>query len=525
MTDTQCVSSPYAVITTPQSDATEAGHAILREGGTAIDAMIAAAAVLCVTTPHMVGLGGDALWMLQDSGQVSTISGIGQAGRRLPASGQIQRRGEDAIATTAAALASWETAWQISRQRWHSRLPWSRLLEPAIDKARHGFRVTDSQLFWQSQRRPLNTIYPDLNAFWCRADGGELQAGDSLTLPALANSLESISKHGAMSFYQGELGHALAEGFKQRDLCLDQHDLAATRAPELEPVSIRYRQGRLYNVAPPCQGVVTLQTMAYLNRFPLGKSETDLARYYHLMVESIKLALQRRNRELCDPVYEPFDIDDWLHLSKQEIQAINLTQAAPWIDEANPADTAWLAAIDQDGRGAAIIQSLYFDWGSACTIGDTGILWQNRAAGFSSLSSHPNTWSPGKRPAHTLNPSLYKYDDGDWMLFGSQGGDGQPQTQTVLATQLIDYEQSLEEALHAPRFLLGRSFFDSTDNLKLEAHIDPIVLDKLRHFGHELEIIPRLSPLAGLAGIAKYTKDGTRSAMHDPRGQSLTLGV
>jgi gamma-glutamyltranspeptidase len=516
-------SAQHAIITTPQADATEAGFEILKEGGTAIDALIAAGAMLCVTSPHMVGIGGDALWMLDDHSLPSTIVGIGQAGQSLPPSGRIHKRGEESIATTAAAMASWHTAYQISKNRWHSKIPWSRLLAPAIEKARVGFTVTDSQLFWQAQRRELIAASSDLLALTSNNDGSPLSLGDTLRLPALADSLESLSRHGAQSFYTGELGEALSAGFAKRNVCLTAKDLSLTIAPERPPISIAYRQGRLFNVEPPCQGITTLQAMTMLNQFAIEPLNNTPA-YYHLMVEAIKNALKYRNRSLCDPVFSPLDSRAWLEHAQQQAKAINPAQAAPWTDEANPADTAWIAAIDSEGRGASLIQSLYFDWGSACTIGDTGILWHNRAAGFSSDPNHPNAWAPGKRPAHTLNPSLYIAENGDRTLFGSQGGDGQPQTQTVLATQLIDFGQSLNDALHAPRFLLGRSFFDSSDNLKVEANLDAAIVKELSRLGHDIEVIPALSPLAGLAGVARIYQDGSKEAMHDPRGKSLTKG-
>ena len=523
MRQASSITSPHAVITTPQTDATEAGYEILKEGGSAIDAMIAAGAMLSVTSPHMVGLGGDALWMLHNGKEASTIVGIGQAGQRLPRTGQIELRGNDAIATTAAAVASWHTAYQISQSRWHSVIPWSRLLEPAIDRARNGFSVTDSQHFWLKQRQQLITEYPELGSFCLNERGELLSVGEQLRLPRLADSLESLSRYGAQSFYTGELGDALAQGFRDRDLCITADDLAATRADELAPVSINYRDGRLYNVAPPCQGITTLHALAILSQFPLQTMQDSPADYYHLMVEAIKVGLKKRNRSLCDPNFSTLDTQNWLAAATRDAGDIDIQRAADWTDESRPADTAWMAAIDRNGRCASLIQSLYYDWGSACQIGDTGILWDNRAAGFSKLANHANAWAPGKRPAHTLNPSLYVSNDGERTLFGTQGGDGQPQTQTVLATQLIDFNRSISDTLYAPRFLLGRSFFDGADNLKIEAQLDANIVHDLR--GHNIEVIPALSPLAGLAGIARAHTSGLREAMHDPRGVNLTLGL
>jgi len=513
-----------AVITTPKADATEAGYQVLKEGGTAIDALITAGAVMSVTSPHMVGLGGDALWMLNHKKHISTISGIGQAGQRLPHSGKIQLRGNDSIATTAAAVASWHTAYEISQSRWHSKLPWSRLLEPAIELARDGCKVSDSQVFWQEKRKQLIKESPDLQRICENADANPFNVGDHLYQPSLANSLESLSRHGGQSFYTGELGDALAQGFSERDLCLTADDLAATRAPELEPLQSSYRNGHLYNVMPPSQGITTLHALSILNQFNLNQLRDNPSDYYHLMVEAIKTSLKQRNLSLCDPSFQHLNTNDWLNNAAKDAANIDLQKAAGWADVSQPADTAWMSAIDPDGHSVSLIQSLYYDWGSACMIGDTGILWHNRAAGFSTVADHANAWSPGKRPAHTLNPSLYIRDNGEHTLFGSQGGDGQPQTQTVLATQLFDFNNSICDSLYAPRFLLGRSFFDSDDNLKIEAHLDPLVVQQLRDRGHDIEIIPELSPLAGLAGIARINSNGTREAMHDPRGDGLTLG-
>lgn len=523
MRDVQAGRSRHGVITTPQADATEAGHAVLKEGGTAIDALIAAGAMLTVTTPHMTGLGGDAIWMLHDGKAAQTILGIGQAGQQAPEAGKFTARGISSIGTTAAAVASWDTAFTISQKQWGSRLPWSRLLLPASEKADRGFTVTTSQLFWQSQRAGLDRLYPQLQSFWNRGDGDALQRGDELRLPALAETLAIIARKGAVDFYTGELAHALYEGFRHHGINLNLDDLARTRAPLQDPISIRYRNGILYNAAPPTQGVTTLQALSMLQQVPSRDLRADPVLYYHTMVESIKYALQARNRHLCDPEYD---------VSRKETQLLaqlhgktgNLpVNASVWQDPSFPADTAWLAAVDQYGRAASMLLSLYYDWGSACTIGDTGILWHNRAAGFSTDADHPNAWGVSKRPAHTLNPSLYQADDGVRTLFGTQGGDGQPQTQMVLATQLIDFEHDITSALNAPRFLLGRSFFDSQDNLKIESSLQSDIIDALRERGHDIELIDTLSPLTGLAGVARVHADRPATAMHDPRGDGLTL--
>jgi gamma-glutamyltranspeptidase/glutathione hydrolase len=516
--------STRSVICTPHAQASAAGMRILEAGGTAIDAMLAASAMLAAVFPHMTGLGGDALWMIHDR-KVRTIVGIGQAGRRLPEGGEITVRGAASMASTAGALASWQTASDISRLEWGSRLGWRDLLEDAAVMADTGIEVSQSQLFWQRLRQPLIEQLPDLHRL-CKTEGRWLSDGDILRQPQLANTLRHLARHGVEDFYRGELAEAFAAAFDQRGCGLTAADLAATKALEAEPVSVRYRQGRLFNVAPPCQGIYTLQAMAALGHKPLAEVSNGSARYYHYLVEAIKQSLLRRNAQLCDPLTRPWDYVATLgdEQIKAYADAIDEQRAAPWSEPGRPADTVWMAATDAQGRTACLIQSLFHDFGSGCILGDTGVLWQNRAAGFSADPSHVNAWAPGKRPAHTLNPSCYLADDGRRWFFGTQGGDGQPQTQMVLATQLVDFGQPVDVALQTPRFLLGRSFFDSTDNLKLEADMSAETIAGLAALGHDVEIIPERSPMTGHAGIIAIDAAQRRSAMHDPRGEGLALG-
>ena len=504
------------VLCTPHPLASAAGLEVLDGGGTAIDAMLAASAVLAAVYPHMTGLGGDALWLVHDE-QIRTIIGIGQAGTRLPEQGAISLRGPASVATTAGAMASWAQAKALS-ERWGSNMGWADLLTGAAELARVGVEVSASQLFWQAQRSSLIETLPSLHPL-CKSNGHWLQAGDRLRQPALANSLEQLARRGPEDFYHGELAQALVAAFADLGCGLTASDLAATRAYAQAPISIRYRNGRLYNVAPPTQGLYTLRAMAALDALDLGESGTP--RYYHLLVEAIKQGLLQRNQQLHDPLVSAWDFQQSL---AEPAAMLDERRASPWGEPGQPADTVWMAASDSAGRSACLIQSLFHDFGSGCILGDTGILWHNRAAGFNPDPAHANAWAPGKRPAHTLNPSAYLADDGRRWFFGTQGGDGQPQTQMVLATQLIDFQQPPHAALRTPRFLLGRSFFDSADNLKLEADIGEAVLHGLAAKGHAIETTPVLSPLMGLAGVIAIDSDGAKCAAYDPRSQGSALG-
>ncbi|WP_426415293.1 gamma-glutamyltransferase family protein [Aestuariirhabdus sp. LZHN29] len=519
------VVSQRGVICSPHPQASAAGLAMLDQGGTAIDAMLAASATLAVVYPHMTGLGGDALWMISDGQRVETLVGIGQAGKRLPDGGKIHLRGPASAATTAGALRSWSLAKQLSSERWGSLLTWETLLAKAIEYAEDGMQISASQAFWQQQRKSLIAELPGLRSFCCDEEGRLLSEGSWVRQPRLAKTLKRLAVAGVDDFYQGEIGRSLAKGFAELGCGLTEQDLIATKAYLQDPIAIRYRKGTLYNVAPPTQGLYTLRALNMLNHVDIGGCENFGSDYYHYLVEAVKAMLLVRNKELCDPCSTHFEYRSQLQSeqSARDFASLDPVSAHPWREIGQPADTVWMAATDDKGRTACLIQSLFHDFGSGCFIGDTGVLWLNRAAGFNTDPGHVNCWAPAKRPAHTLNPSSYLADNGEQFFFGTQGGDGQPQTQMVLATQLIDYQQPIDRALFAPRFLLGRSFFDSTDNLKLESNIAKEVIEELEDRGHETEVISELSPYTGLAGAIAIYPDGVREAMYDPRGQGISL--
>ena len=184
-----------------------------------------------------------------------------------------------------------------------------------------------------------------------------------------------------------------------------------------------------------------------------------------------------------------------------------------------PADTVYFATVDAQGRCVSALQSTYFDWGSGVVAGDTGILWQNRGAAFSTEPGHPNVLAPGKRPFYTLNPGMALRDGRPHLLYGTQGADGQPQTLAMLLTRLIDYRSSPAEALAGGRFLLGRTFSDSHDTLKLEGQLAPATVADLAARGHQVAPIAAFSPLAGQAGIVVLGNNGSLEGAHDPRGE------
>lgn len=525
----KAATSRRGLVTSPHPLATEAGVAVLAQGGNAVEAALATAAVLAVVMPHFTGLGGDAFWLVADAkGAVRALSGIGQASRRRPVlvHGAYPVRGAASASTTAAAVDVWDQAFTLSRERWAGRCAWGDLLQPAIDHARRGVPVAPSQAFWHDFRRAEQAAWPGFAATFHPA-GRAPQVGEPLELPALAATLEQLARHGARDFYEGDLAARIAAGLQAAGSPLDAADLAATRARDVTPLRAPYRGLELLTMPPPTQGITTLQAMAVLERFDLRAVPEGSADHLHLMVEVIKQAFIERDRFVADPDFA--DVPVARLLDPQHLDAlaarISRTQALPWPHPYREGDTVYFATADREGRCVSALQTIYYDWGSGVVAGDTGILWHNRGAAFSANDAHPNAWAPGKRPFHTLNPGLALQDGKPRWLYGTQGADGQPQTLVALLTRLVDYGLDPWQALSGPRFLLGRTFSDAQDNLKIEADAGDAVLQELQRRGHAVRVLPAKSALAGQAGVIGIGADGVLVGAHDPRGDGLALGL
>jgi gamma-glutamyltranspeptidase len=278
---------------------------------------------------------------------------------------------------------------------------------------------------------------------------------------------------------------------------------------------------------PPTQGITTLEIMGILDRFDLASIPEGSADYYHLLVEAVKFAFIDRNRYVADPEF--VDVPVGKMLSKENLDShakrIDMAKAQQWPYVFKPGDTVFLAAADSQGHCVSALETIYFDWGSGVVVSDTGILWHNRGASFTLDPKHHNVLKPGKRPFHTLNPGIYVKDGRPAILYGTQGADGQPQTLAAVLTRLIDYKMDPLRALEHPRFLLGKTFSDTRDSLKLEQDAGEAVFKALAARGHEMSPIPAQSPLAGHPGAIRIEADGSMVGAHDPRSDGLALGL
>lgn len=520
--------SPMArrgMVTSPHHLASQAGLAVLREGGTAIEAAIAAAATLGVVYPHMTGLGGDAFWLIAEPGKPPvSIDGSGAAGAkadidlyRRAGHKAVPARGPLAANTVAGAVSSWQLALDVSGH-WGGRLPLRRLFEDAVFAAREGFAVSRHQAAaTQRGLADLKRLPGFAETFLARRKAPA--AGTVLRLPALAATLERLANAGLDDFYRGEVGRAAAAGLQAAGSPLRAEDLARHRGMRRRPLSLNLPCGHLFNTAPPTQGLASLVLLGLYQR--LGVEEADGFAHIHGLVEAAKLAYRVRDAHVTDPARMSVHATTYLSDGILDRMAweIDAARAAPLPGAGGEGDTVWVGVIDGQGRAVSYIQSLYHAFGSGVVLPEVGLVWQNRGSSFSLDPGHRNALEPRRRPFHTLSPGLARLKDGRTMVYGTMGGDAQPLLQAEIFTRAALYGQGLQQAVSAPRWCLGRALDGRAAPacIQVERRIDPAIVRQLEDAGHKVQLVEEWDSLLGHAGALVRRPDGMIEGAADPR--------
>ena len=518
------------MVTSPHHLASEAGLRVLRENGNAIEAVIAMAATLAVVYPHMTGIGGDGFWLIAaQGGDPIAIEGCGSvADAATPEFYNdagltgIPTRGPLAANTVAGTISGWDAAIEESR-RLGGRLPLSRLVEDAVWYADNGFAVTQSQAELTAAKLvELRDVPGFATTYLC--DGHPPFAGEVMKLPALARTLRRIAECGAADFYRGKIAESIAADLARCGSPVGLGDLCAHRSNIRRPLSVRVGGAELFNFPPPTQGLSSLMILALFER--LGVREAESFEHLHGLIEATKQAFLVRDRIIGDPDAMTEDAVDYLSARTldQLASKIDRHRAMPWPDASEGGDTVWVGAIDGNGLAVSFIQSIYFEFGSGCVLSDTGITWQNRGASFSLIGTGPRSLSARRKPFHTLNPAYARFDDGRTMVYGTMGGEGQPQTQAAIFTRYATFGQPLQSAVTAPRWLLGKTWGEASTTLKIEGRLDRSVVEALRSAGHNVELLPDFTATMGHAGAVVLTPDGIFEGASDPRSDGAAIG-
>ena len=531
------------MVTTPHYLASGAGLDVLRRGGNAVEAAIAASAVLAVVYPQMCTLGGDAFWLVWDASQkkLAGINASGRAGlgatreaylargrRRIPARGWL------ACCTVPGLVSGWEKAWELAEgMRRHAMggASWPSLFEDALAYCREGFPVSSSLAFWlkadTASAGPRLQQDPGFAACFM-PDGRRLGQGDVLRQPDLAETLERIVRGGPREFYEGSIASRIASAMQAKGGLLAFEDFRRHRADFVAPLRVGYRGFEACNLPPNTQGMASLGILNILENFDVAGLGEGTADYCHLLVEATKLAFADRDRWLTDPDFQDIPLDFLLSKEHGREQAgrVDMARAMPFGNALDPAgDTVWFGTMDRWGSAVSLIQSVYYDFGSGVVPEGTGVLLQNRGCYFSLDPRHVNCLEPGKRTFHTLNPAMLLKDGRPWLVYGTMGGEGQPQTQAAVATRIVDFGMSPQEAVDAPRWVYGRTWGADSSALRLESRFGRDIAVELARRGHEVKSAEPYDSAMGHAGaILADAAAGVMQGAADPRSDGLACG-
>nr|WP_240538002.1 gamma-glutamyltransferase family protein [Bradyrhizobium japonicum] len=370
---------------------------------------------------------------------------------------------------------------------------------------------------------------------------GVPREGQRLLQPDLARSLESIAGKGARAgFYDGAIAEGVCKALQTQGSPLRPDDFANYHAEWVEPITSTYRGYAVYEMPPNTQGFTPLQILNMIEGYDVVAWGDGSADYYHHMAEAVKIAFADREEWLTDPRFVKIPVERLIEkgyaderrrlIDPERAQDIAKVPAGiPYEHQharrAPDGDTCYFCAADRDGMVVSLIQSIYHDFGSAVIAGDTGILMQNRGAFFALDEHHPNHLLPGKRTFHTLIPALLLRNGKPYLAFGSMGGEGQPQSQAALVTRIVDFGYDVQQAIEAPRWLMGRTWGTRSRNMSLEGRISDEVVRELKRRGQPVQMVTDWNDNMGHAHAIRVDHEqGLFEGGADPRGDGAASG-
>jgi gamma-glutamyltranspeptidase/glutathione hydrolase len=531
------VIAPHAMAATSHPLATQIALDIMKQGGTAVDAAIAANAALGLMEPTGNGIGGDLFAIVWDA-KTQSLHGLNASGRspRSLTREWFIENGHTSIpkygplpVSVPGAVDGW---FQLHGR--FGRLPMKDILQPTIDYARHGHPVHEYiQYGWKRNVERLSG-YPGFVG-QMTIGGRAPEVGELWKNPNLANTLERIANEGRDVFYRGDIARVIGEYMQANGGFLSYEDLAAHESTWVTPESVNYRGYDVWELPPNGQGIAALQMLNILERHDVAAMGFGSVDYIHLFLEAKKLAFEDRARFYADPDFMDVSVSRLLskEYAAERDALIDMTRAAKEYPHGDPAalrqgDTIYLTTADAEGNMVSLIQSNYRGMGSGMTPPGLGFVLQDRGELFSLEAGHPNSYAPGKRPFHTIIPAFITRDGKPWISFGLMGGDMQPQGHVQIVVNLVDFGMGLQEAGDAPRIYHWGSSEPTGESMKdggitaLETGFDYGVVRELVKRGHTIQV--DVGDFGGYQAIMKHPEYGVYFGASESRKDGQAAG-
>jgi gamma-glutamyltranspeptidase/glutathione hydrolase len=499
--------------------ATLAAIDVLRQGGNAVDAAVTASAVLCLTEPHMTGIGGDCFALIgKANGTVLGLNGSGRSGARadadwLKASGLAEIAPHSVHSVTVpGAIDAWD---RLLKQEGTMTL--GEALKPAIRLAEKGVPTTPRVARDWSESEALLVADEGGSRHYLK-NGRSPRVGDIMAYPALAKTLKTIARKGRDGFYEGEIADEIVRHLAARGGLLTPQDFAVTEATWVKPIATRFAGHDILEIPPNGQGLTVLIALNILQHFGLKRFDPESPERRHLEIEAVKLAWILRNRHIADPGFADIPVSDLLseETSQRLASLIDLNHSSDGAVSLPGSDTVYLAVVDKNRLSISFINSIYWDFGSGIVTPKSGITLQNRGRNFVTQAGHPNCIGPSKRPLHTIIPAMVKKDGKIDMSFGVMGGDFQPMGHVNVVVNRYVYGMDPQSALDFPRL------YQKVENVLTESTVHASVLAGLAARGHR--IMPANKPLGGGQAIAMDHAGGLLIGASDYRKDGFALG-
>ncbi len=528
------VIATHGMACTSQPLATQVALDVLKAGGNAIDAAIAANAVLGLVEPVSNGIGGDLFAIVWDaeSGKLYGLNASGRSPRSLTRQYFIENGYEQIpfYGPLPVSVPGCVDGWFELNRRFGS-MGMDRILQPAINYAREGFPVTELiAYYWGSNARSLSR-FPNVADVYM--PGGKAPAkGEVFKNPYLANTLETIAKGGRDAFYKGDIARTIGAFIKEQGGFLSYEDLSSHTSEWVDPVSTNYRGYDVWELPPNGQGIAALQMLNILEGFDIAGMGFGSSEYIHHFVEAKKLAFEDRAKYYADPAFNELPVEELISkdYAAERRLLINPRRASSTLDagKIEQGNTIYMTVADEKGNMVSLIQSNYLGMGSGMCPPGLGFILQDRGQLFTLEEGHYNVYEPGKRPFHTIIPAFITRDGKPWMSFGVMGGSMQPQGHVQIVVNMIDFGMNLQEAGDAPRIRHGGSSQPTGEKMSdggvlyLESGIPYEEIRELVKLGHTVQF--DLGGYGGYQAILWDEKNGVYFGASESRKDGQAAG-